>query len=78
VSDTQLDGDDIIMNYRSRSGKAQLAIQQLPSFRKELDMIYIEEGWMASVPGLLSESNGGYSSCGLNYKYNQQMGYDRA
>ena len=37
-SDTQLDGDDIIMNNRSRSGKAQLAIQQLPSFWKELNI----------------------------------------
>lgn len=38
MSDTQLDGDDIIMNYGGRSGKAQLAIQQLPSFWKELNI----------------------------------------
>ena len=44
VSDIQVDGDDIIMNNRSRSGKAQLAIQQLPSFWKELNIHRRKDG----------------------------------
>jgi len=67
VSDNQLDGDDIIMNYRSRSGKAQLAIQQLPSFWKELNIHKRKDG----ISAWLQANQMGDSSRGLIYQYYQ-------
>jgi hypothetical protein len=52
VSDTQLDGDDMIMNYGGRSGKAQLAIQQLPSLWNELNIHRRKDGisaWLRQI-----------------------------